>query len=295
MGAADVIPGVSGGTIAFITGIYEEFVHALQSIGSSFNLLLKFKISLFWKNINGNFLLVIFAGIVTSLLSLAKLITLTLYEHPIWIWSFFFGLILISAPLVLRKVKNWSFTKIIFGLFGLSFAYLITILAPAQTSSEWYMILLSGMVAICAMVLPGISGAFVLLLLGKYTFMMNALVEMDWIVILIFASGCVMGLILFSKLLAWILDHYHDATLCLLAGFMVGALNKIWPWREVIEYSVNEKGKQIPVLDQSVLPWNYLSVTGKDPQIFHAILLAAFGILLVIIIEKIAIGFKTNS
>lgn len=295
MGAADVIPGVSGGTIAFIMGIYDELLHSIKSVDiDAFKLLFSFRIADFWKKINGNFLLALLAGIGTSIISLAKLMVFLLATYPIMIWSFFFGLILISAPLVLREIKQWKPTTGISFIAGIVIAYLITILSPTQSPDYLWFIFFSGALAICAMILPGISGAFILLLIGKYQYIITALIELNLPVILIFLSGCVIGIMGFSRFLTWVLDNYHHATVALLAGFMLGSLNKVWPWREVLEYATNSKGEQVAVFDKSILPWNYLSVTGKDPQLFQAILLMALGVFLIVLIEKIAVRLKTK-
>lgn len=295
MGAADVVPGVSGGTVAFITGIYDELLQSINSIdGEAFRLLFKFRIADFWKKINGKFLVVLFGGIVTSILSLAKLMTYLLSNHPILIWSFFFGLILISAPLVTREIKHWNAATILSFIIGISVAYTITILSPTQSPDSLWFIFFAGSLAICAMVLPGISGAFILLLIGKYQYMITSLIEFNIPVILVFISGCVLGILGFSKFLTWILKNYHSATVALLAGFMLGSLNKVWPWREVLEYVTNSHGEQVPVFDRSILPWNYFAVTNKDPQIFMAILMMALGVFIVVLIEKIAARLKTK-
>jgi putative membrane protein len=295
MGAADVIPGVSGGTVAFITGIYEELLFSIKSIDlESFRLLSKFRIADFWKKINGNFLATVFGGIITSILSLAKLMSYLLAHYPILIWSFFFGLISIAAPLVLREIKIWTAATFILFLLGIAIAYTITILTPATSPNGLWFIFLAGALAICAMILPGISGAFILLLVGKYHYIITALVEFNIPVILVFLVGCIVGITSFARFLSWILEKYHGATVALLAGFMLGSLNKVWPWREVIEYITNSKGQQIPSLDRSVLPWNYLAKTGKDPLIFHAIFMMALGVILIVLIEKIAARLKTK-
>jgi putative membrane protein len=296
MGAADVIPGVSGGTIAFITGIYEVLIDSIRNIDiHSLNLLRQFKIREFWVTINGSFLLAVFAGLITSLLSLAKLMNYLLSIYPIPVWSFFFGLILFSAPLILREVKAWSVREVIAGLVGVAIAYLITIISPAQTPSNLFFIFFCGALAICAMILPGISGAFILLLLGKYEYMLKSLVKLDFMVVIVFAAGCLIGLLSFSRFLSWILKHYRFPTLALLAGFMIGSLNKVWPWKEVLSFRINHEGTQIPAFDQSIWPGEYLEKTGNDPQVFQAILFVAFGILIVVFVEKLALAFKTKS
>jgi putative membrane protein len=295
MGAADVIPGVSGGTVALITGIYTELVHSIQAIDlAALKLLRKFRFTDFWKKINGNFLITLVAGILTSLITLAGIMNYLLKNHPIMIWSFFFGLILISAPLVMREIKMKNPGTFISFFLGIAIAYFITVLTPTASPDTWWFIFFSGMLAICAMILPGISGAFILLLLGKYQFMVNALLEFNVSALLLFALGCIVGILSFSRLLAWILDHYHGVTVALLAGFMLGSLNKVWPWRQVLEYQTSSSGEQVSVFDKSVLPWDYLSLTGKDPQLFQAIVMMAMGVLIVVSIEKIAARLKTN-
>lgn len=296
MGAADVIPGVSGGTIAFITGIYEELIHSIKSIdGQALQLLFRFQLQEFWKKINGSFLISILAGIVTSLISLARLMTYLLDTQPIMIWSFFFGLILISSPLIMRDITKWTMGSVITFLMGVAVAYLITVLSPTETPTHYLFIFFCGALAICAMILPGISGAFILLLIGKYEYMISALIDLNIPVIGIFASGCVLGLIGFSHFLNWILNHYRFPTLALLAGFMIGSLNKVWPWKEVVTYRLNHAGEQVPAFDKSILPWDYLAKTGEDPQVFKAILCAALGVFLVVAIEKVAAILKTKS
>ncbi len=295
MGAADVIPGVSGGTIAFITGIYEELINSIRRIDvEAIQLLQHFKWGEFWRKINGGFLLIVLGGILTSLLSFAKLMNYLLVTYPIPVWSFFFGLILISAPLILREVKVWTLFSVLAGSAGIAIAYWITIISPAQTSSSLFFIFFCGALAICAMILPGISGAFILLLLGKYEFMIKSLVEVNLAVVGVFALGCIIGLLTFSRFLSWILTHHRFPTLALLSGFMLGSLNKVWPWKEVLSFRLNAEGKQIPAIDQSIWPGQYLEKTGHDPQVFQAILFVALGILIVVFVEKLAIAFKTK-
>jgi len=295
MGCADVIPGVSGGTIAFITGIYEELINSIRSFdGEALQLLKKMELKSFWLKVNGPFLLAVLAGLLTSLLSLAQLMNHLLKHYPIPVWSFFFGLILISSPLILKEVKKWSVSAVIAGLSGIGIAYWITLISPAQTPTNLPFIFLCGALAICAMILPGISGAFILLLLGKYEYMIQSLVGFNWAVVLVFASGCVIGLLSFVRFLSWILKYYRFPTLALLAGFMIGSLNKVWPWKEVISFRLNHEGQQVPAFDQSIWPGQYLEKTGGDPQIFQAILFTALGILIVVFVEKLALALKTK-
>jgi len=199
MGAADVIPGVSGGTVAFITGIYEELINSIKAIDlNAVRLLLSFQIAAFWKKVNGSFLICILGGIVTSLLSLSKLMTYLLTYHPISIWSFFFGLILVSSPLILRDIKQWNFITVLAFIVGIVAAYYITILTPTSTPTNLFFIFFCGALAICAMILPGISGAFILLLIGKYEYMITALINFNLPVIIVFVLGCFLGLVAFA-------------------------------------------------------------------------------------------------
>lgn len=295
MGGADVIPGVSGGTIAFITGIYEELIESIKNIDAdALAYLKKFDFSSFWKKINGSFLIAVFTGVITSLLSLAKLMGFLLATYPIPVWSFFFGLILISSPLILREVKKWSFAIVLSGISGIAIAYWITVISPSQTPSNLFFIFFCGVLAICAMILPGISGAFILLLLGKYEYMIQALIEFNIPVVLVFMAGCIVGILSFSRFLSWILKHYRFPTLALLAGFMLGSLNKVWPWKEVVSFRLNHAGQQVPAFDQSIWPGQYLEKTGNDPLIFQSILFVALGVLIVVFVEKLAGALKTK-
>lgn len=295
MGGADVIPGVSGGTIAFITGIYDELIDSIKAIDwSVIKLIFQFKIAAAWKAVNGNFLICILAGIFTSLLSLSKLMTYLLATHPIQVWSFFFGLILVSSPLIFRDIKKWNVVTILSGIAGVIIAYWITIVSPTETPTTLWFIFFCGALAICAMILPGISGAFILLLIGKYEYMINALINFDIPVILVFVAGCFLGLVGFSKVLSWVLHHYRFPTLALLAGFMIGSLNKVWPWKEVTAYRIDHLGNQVPAFDKSVLPARFAEVTNQDPLVLQAIMFVALGIGLVVAIEKTASYLKSH-
>ena len=293
MGSADVIPGVSGGTVAFITGIYNELLKSIKSIDiEALKLLTSFKIREFWSHINGNFLVTLVAGIAISVISLAKLMGYLLLKHPILVWSFFFGLIIISAMIVARDIEARNWKSFIAGLMGIAFAYFITEVSPAETPETWWFVLVSGALAICAMILPGISGAFILLILGKYKFILAALESYDVVTILIFMVGCLIGILSFSRLISWCLDNFKSITVAVLAGFMIGSLNKVWPWKIVDSYRLNSHGEQVPYLDHNVLPHQYLVETGNNPHLVEALLLASCGILFVILIEKIANRFN---
>lgn len=290
MGAADVIPGVSGGTIAFITGIYSELLSSIRSFDlTALKMLLKLDFKGFWKHINGSFLFSVLAGIAISIFSLARVMKYLLETHPIFIWSFFFGLIIASALLVAKEVKKWNAGTIITGIAGTAIAYVITVLSPASTPSAWWFIMLSGAIAICAMILPGISGSFVLLLLGKYAFIIGAVSTLNVPVLLTFAVGAMIGIISFSHLLSWLLAKYHGLTVALLTGFMVGSLNKIWPWKEILTTFTDNHGAVQPLTERNILPTTFSELHNGEPALLGwAIAFAAFGFLLIWGIEKVA-------
>lgn len=239
MGAADVIPGVSGGTIAFIMGIYDEFVGAIASIDAeAVKMIFKGRFRDFWKHINGNFLLSLVIGIGVSVISLAGLMQMLLNEHPIQTWAFFFGLIVASSMFILRGISGWRFKDFIMLVLGLVLGVTVCTLSPTQTPDALWFIFLSGAIAICAMILPGISGSFILLILGKYQYIMacisNLVAGVDFgrnaLILGVFMIGAVVGILGFSKFLHWLLARWHRSTLIVLAGFIIGSLVKVWPW-----------------------------------------------------------------
>lgn len=287
MGAADVVPGVSGGTIAFISGIYEELLNSISSFKFSLiNVLKNEGIKVVWKKINGSFLLALFIGICFSVLSLAKLIETLLENHPILIWSFFFGLVLASIIYIAKQIKLWNIKCYLYLIFGLIFAYYITTLNPVitQNSSPWFLFL-AGMIAICAMILPGISGSFILVLLGAYKPILNAINTKDFFSIIIFMAGAVLGLLTFSRVLKWLFSTYKNYTLALLIGFIAGSLNKIWPWKETISWRTNSKGIEVPFTTTSVSPFSF----DGDSKLLMAGLLAIIGFGLILLLEKLAV------
>lgn len=295
MGAADVIPGVSGGTIAFITEIYEELLNSIKRVDAkAFKLLFSFKFKEFWEYVNGSFLLAVLSGIILSILLFARVIHFLLENYPIELWSFFFGLVLISAIWIFNKTKDWDYKVVLAVVVGLLTAYFITEASPATTPNSMPFVFASGVIAICAMILPGISGAFILLILGKYEYILGAVKDGDLQVIIIFALGCVVGLLSFARLVSWFFKEYPNVTVALLAGFMLGSLNKLWPWKQTIEYRTNSKGESVPFLQENILPTEYLEKTGSDPHIFTAVLFFALGILLVVGLEKWAIYMKES-
>ena len=289
MGMADVIPGVSGGTIAFISGIYTELIESIKSFNpTALKLLGRFEFRKFWRHINGSFLFSVLLGIGIAIFSLARLMTYRLAHHPIEIWSFFFGLIVASAAFVARDIRKWNLTSLLGLLVGTALAFWITIASPTQTPNDWWFIMLSGAVAICAMILPGISGAFILLLLGKYQFIMQAVGDLNIPVIVIFVVGAVAGIISFSHLLSWLLKHWHDVTVAVLMGFMVGSLNKVWPWKEVVETYTDSHGKIMPLVESNVAPGRFEALTQQDALLAEAIVLCIVGFLAIYCIELAA-------
>ncbi len=289
MGAADVVPGVSGGTIAFITGIYEELIISIKSVDmEALRLLLRLKTALFWKKINGNFLLALFTGILFSVFSLARILEWLLASHPVLIWSFFFGLIIASAIVVIRKIRLWNAARIVALLAGIIIMYFITRFSPAETTEAYWYVFIAGAIAICAMVLPGISGAFILVILGKYQFILAAVSELDIPVLLVFGLGVIAGLLSFANLLSWLFRKYHDLTVSLLAGFIIGSLNKIWPWKETLTVTINSHGETIPVVQSNIMPHIYADITGSDPQVLPALLLMVAAFVVVIVLDRVS-------
>lgn len=289
MGMADVVPGVSGGTIAFITGIYEELVESIRSVDlGALKLLAKGRFSAFWRRINGSFLFSVLLGVAVSILSLARLMTYLLTHHPIEIWSFFFGLIVASALLVSRQVGKWNWRTVLSLAVGVAVAWWITVVSPAETPNDWWFILLSGAIAICAMILPGISGAFILLLLGKYHYIMQAVGDLNIPVILVFVAGAIAGIISFSHLLSWLLKHWHDCTIAVLMGFMIGSLNKVWPWKETVESYTDGHGQVLPLVERNILPQTFENALGIDAHLWQAIVLCLVGFLMIYAIELAA-------
>src|SRR5210317_919863 len=281
MGAADVVPGVSGGTIAFITNIYETLIHALSQFDSrAIQLLLKGQFKDFWTHINGTFLAVLFAGIFTSVLSLAALLSHALETHPIQLWSFFFGLVFASIFIVGKQVSRWQwFTYLSFAV-GTVIAFWITTL-PASAGSDTYpYLILCGALAICAMILPGISGSFILLLLGAYATVLGAVSDRNLLIIAYVGVGAVAGLIAFTKLLKWIFENYYNVAIALLTGFLLGSLNKLWPWKWVVEYYIKHEGTEkeeyVPLITENMVP-------GSDWPI--ALILALAGAAVVFALE----------
>ncbi len=295
MGAADIVPGVSGGSIALITGIYEELLRSINSFnGESLRLLLKFEFKAFFQAVNGAFLLSLLLGIMTSIFSLSKLITYMMEEHPIPLWSFFCGLILVSAFLILKDIKKWSLGVVIALILGIIIAYWVTDLPPTTSPDALWFTFVAGAIAICAMILPGISGSFILLILGKYEPVLHAVSARDFVTLGIFALGCVVGLLSFSRVISWLLKRYYSITIGVLSGFMLGSINKLWPWKIVTAYRTSSSGEEKPFLTENLFPTSYLEQTGFEPKLMLALSAFAFGIILVVGIDRLAAYLKKS-
>lgn len=289
MGAADVVPGVSGGTIAFITGIYDTLLESIRCINP--NLLGVWKREGFkaaFNHINGWFLISLFGGVFTSIATLAKLISWLLVNHPIPIWSFFFGLILVSVFHILKQVEQKTMSRWVFLLIGIAFAYSITILKPLQMEPTSINTVIAGAIAICAMILPGISGSFILLLIGMYTPVLGAVKSFDISILALFLTGCVLGLLSFSHVLSWLLTRFRDATLIFLTGLMIGTLPKIWPWKETLTWRINSKGEQVPLIQHNLSPFEFEHIFNQPSQLGVAIGMMLLAIALVLGLEKYA-------
>tara|TARA_B100001250_G_C19789878_1_gene785959 strand:+ start:914 stop:1813 length:900 start_codon:yes stop_codon:yes gene_type:complete len=283
MGAADVVPGVSGGTIAFITGIYTTLLQSITRVRPSLLGLLKEQgVAAAWRHINGNFLLALGSGILMSILSLAKLIHYLLAVGPEYLWSFFFGLILASCWYIGRQIPHWRAPQLLAVVMGAVIAAGVSLATPTEVAATLPVVFVAGSIAICAMILPGISGSFMLLLMGLYGPVMAAVSTLDLTFLGTLAAGAVLGLLLFSHLLQWLLHHYHATFLALLTGFMAGSLVKVWPWKETLLTRVNSHGAEVPFIQQNVLPV-------ADIHLFAAVLLAGLGVVSVLILEKWAV------
>lgn len=288
MGAADVVPGVSGGTIAFISGIYEELITSINGINfSQFKILQKEGFKPFWRAINGNFLFALFLGIFISVFSLARMISWLLVNQPVLLWSFFFGLVFASIFFIARAIEKWNLGTITAFIIGTIVAYYITTLPPSENTGSLPFLFLSGAIAVCAMILPGISGAFILVLLGSYKTILDAVHQKDFYIIATVAIGAIFGLLSFARLLKWMFENYKNTTLALLTGFILGSLNKIWPWKRVLE-TKTFGDKVIPIKEINISPFQYEA----DNQLHYAVLLALLGFCVIFILEKIAAKSK---
>lgn len=293
MGAADVVPGVSGGTVAFITGIYDRLLNAIKSVNpNAAKLLLNRQFGEFWQRVDGTFLLVLLCGIATSIFSLAKVITALLVSHPILVWSFFFGLIIASVVHIARTIDDFKPFLLVWVSLGAVIAYAVTELKPVDITLSPMMFMAAGSIAICAMILPGVSGSFLLVLMGMYEPVLNAIKTLDFTLIACFGSGALAGLLLFAHFLSWLLSHYHAITLSFLIGFLIGSLNLVWPWKQTVQYYVDRHGEQKPLEQINVSPSHFEMLTGEASQLLLAIVAMIFGFALVILLELLSKKLK---
>lgn len=286
MGAADIVPGVSGGTIAFITGIYDTLVDSLRAFDLAFLAkLLRLDIKGAWQHVNGSFLLALVVGIATSILSLSRLIAWILANYPVQLWAFFFGLILASALVLLRQVEGWTVPRALCLLAGAATAGLIAFAPVANMDFGLAGIFLSGFLAICAMILPGISGSFILVLLGMYSSVLAAVNSLDLVFLLVFMTGAGVGLLCFSRLLHWLLHRFHQATMALLTGFLFGSLLIVWPWKRVLDWVQDSHGELKPAQQMPVSPAEFHALTGQDPAVWLCLALVVLGFAVVWLID----------
>ena len=296
MGAADVVPGVSGGTIAFISGIYLELIDSIKSVNvQALRVLRQQGLAAAWQFINGNFLLALAAGIVTSLISLAQFVQFLLHVYPLPLWSFFFGLIAGSVIYLLRQTPPAAIAHWVLFLLGIGLAVAIKVSPAVQLSGSYLSLLLAGSVAFCAMILPGISGSFILVMLGLYPAIIAAVAQMQLDILAVFACGGALGLMLFSRLLSWLLHRYQVAVIATMCGFLAGSLTIVWPWQQVMEAVVSDSGKRIVIAAKNLWPGDYALLTGQHPQTLLCVSLMAAGLLLLLGLEYLGVRYRTKT
>lgn len=289
MGAADVVPGVSGGTVAFITGIYETLLTSLRNIDwQALKLLRDQGFAAAWRHVNGSFLVSLLAGILTSIVLLANLIRHALEHYPIPVWAFFFGLIAASAWHLLRQLRHLTPVLWLILFVGALLALGISVVRPGELPQTPMTFFLSGAIAICAMILPGISGSFMLVLMGMYAPVLGALTDGQWGLLAIFAGGCACGLMAFARVLNWLFQRFHDQTMALMTGFLLGSLAMVWPWKHTLSTYLNRHGEALPLEQANVWPWEFARLTGQPEHLWSAILALLLGVILVLGLEKLA-------
>ena len=303
MGVAEVIPGVSGGTLAFITGIYERLLNAISAI--NVDLIHVFKdggIKAVWQKMDGAFLVKLLSGMALGFILGLKIIVGLLETHPVLIWSFFFGLILASIPIIGKEVKKWGLLEIVLAIVGTLLVYWVTVAAPSQGSEHLLMVFVAGVIGVSALMLPGLSGSFVLLLMGMYTIIMPALEESthnpfgpSTIVVIVFGVGMIVGLLSFARVLTFTFKKYPNPTMALLTGFLIGSLNKVWPWQQVLETRLNSKGVEKVLFSESVLPSTFAELSenflyGNDPHLGGAIALMCIAIGIIYLMNKYSVA-----
>lgn len=288
MGAADVVPGVSGGTVAFITGIYEELLSSITKINiTNIKLLFSDGPKAFWQAVNGSFFVVLIAGIVSSFVLFSSLILHLMANYPLLVWGFFFGLVIASAAYLFKTLKVHNAKTIAALVLGAIAAYITTLHVNLHLSAIPVNFFIGGAIAICAMILPGISGSYLLLLMGLYLPVLTAVKTFDVVLVGLFILGAATGLLVFSRLLNWLLKQFHEITLATLVGFLIGSLNVLWPWKEVVSWRESSSGAMKPLIQENVLPMQYTQITGNDAETFGVVIACILGLSLILILEKI--------
>ncbi|MEX1018127.1 MAG: DUF368 domain-containing protein [Litorilinea sp.] len=296
MGAADVVPGVSGGTMAFILGIYEELINSIRMVARPpfWRAVTRLDFGEAMRLVNVVFLIFLALGVFAAIFLLAPGIEYLLVHQPIIIWSFFFGLVLASVFVVAQRVSHWQVHLWLALAGGAVAAYLIVGLVPVQTPNTWWFLVLSGAISICAMILPGISGSFILVLLGKYQFILSAVNQRDVVPILWLALGSSIGLITFAQVLGWLFRHYRNATIAVLTGFMIGSLRKVWPWKEVLDSMVDRHGEMVPIVERNILP-PLMAGGSVNMEILIALGVGLVGLVVVLGLERLATAPDTST
>jgi putative membrane protein len=295
MGAVDLVPGISAGTIAFVTGIYEELIHSIKSFNIDALKTLKNQgFVAAWQHINGEFLLILLSGILFSLFTLAGLMRYFLEVFPLQLWSFFIGLIIASVIYLLRQHRPQKLFEFALLGVGIVVAYSLSISSAVSVEGTYLSLFLAGSIALCAMILPGISGSFILVLLGLYPVFINALVNVELDFLLTFAAGGVIGLMLFSRLLSWLLDHYKNAVIATMCGFLIGSLSILWPWKQVTSSVVSATGSLQVTGSTNVSPQSYQDIVGQDPYTLACVILCLSGLFIVLTIEMIGVKLKNK-
>ena len=286
MGAADVVPGVSGGTVAFITGIYFELVSTIKSLDiTAVRLLRSEGIGAAWRHINGNFITVLLAGILTSVFSLAQIMHYLLITHGVPLWSFFSGLIIGSVILLLRQTPPTTISKKLLFVLGILVAYGISVSPSVVLEGTVISMFFAGAIALCAMILPGISGSFILVLLGLYPVFIGAIAHLQVDILLAFAMGGIIGLMLFSRFLSWLLSRFQTSVIAVMCGFLVGSLSIIWPWKNTFPERINDDGKALVTVTENLFPSQFFEVTGQDPQTLLCLFVFLIGFAMVLSVE----------
>mgnify|MGYP003324448862 CR=1 FL=1 len=289
MGAAEIVPGISGGTIAFISGIYERLVNSLQRFTPSLILRLRKEgIKGVWVYTDATFLLILFVGMAVSIIVFANAIVYLLYNEPVALWSFFFGMVMASCWVVSKDISRTQFQSYIFLIVGVLIGLVVTHIAPLEISPTPAALFFGGMFAVCAWILPGLSGSFILLIFGLYAFVVEAIKSFDVVSLVTLGAGCVIGLVSFSQVLSVLFSRYRNGTLAVLTGFMMGSLAKLWPWKNTLSYHLKSDGTQIPIIQEPVLPQTYELIMNEQANLMLAVGVALSGIVLVVLLDRVA-------